>query len=335
VDRFEKEIAAVTGAAYAVATANGTAALHICLLLVGVERGDEVIIPALTFIATANAVSYTGATPHFADSEQRTLGIDPPKLEEHLRSIAEVRDGLCVNRRTGAVIRALMPMHTFGHPVDLDAITALCERWHITLVEDAAESLGSYYKGRHTGTFGRVGGLSFNGNKIVTTGGGGAVVTNDAVLGRMAKHMTTTARVAHRWSFIHDQVGYNYRLPNLNAALGCAQLEELSGFIERKRALAQRYIDAFRGMQCASILKEPQGTRSNYWLNTLLLEKRDLAVRDTVLETLNGAGLMARPVWTLMHRLPMYEKCPRMDLSGAEDLEDRIVNLPSSPALAG
>jgi len=334
VDRFEKLLEEITGAQFAVATANGTAALHMCLLLVGVQRGDEVIIPSLTFIATANAVSYTGATPHFADSEPRTLGLDAGKLADYLSEIAEVQGDVCVNRSTGAVIRAVMPMHTFGHPVDLDALVELCARWRISLVEDAAESLGSYYKNRHTGTFGRVSGLSFNGNKVVTTGGGGAIVTNDPQLGRLAKHLTTTARVAHRWSFIHDQIGYNYRLPNLNAALGCAQLEELPGFIQRKRSLAERYIEAFRDMPEAGIVAEPPGCRSNYWLNTLLLGRRDLALRDAVLEALNGAGLMSRPAWTLMHRLPMYEQCPRMNLETAEDLEDRMINLPSSAALA-
>lgn len=334
VDRFEGMLADVTGTAYAVATVNGTAALHVCLQLVDVRRGDEVIVPALTFIATANAVSYLGATPHFADSEPGTLGIDPRKLSEHLTEVAEIRDGLCINTRTGAVIRAVVPMHTFGHPMDLDGLMEVCGRWHLALIEDAAEALGSYYNGRHAGAFGRVAALSFNGNKLVTTGGGGAIVTNDQVLARRAKHLTTTARVAHRWSFIHDQVGYNYRLPNLNAALGCAQLEQLPGFVSRKRTLAQRYVEAFSGMRGAGIFVEPPGTRSNYWLNTLLLDEADAMLRDAVLDALNEAGLMARPVWTLMHELPMFTACPRMDLSCAEDLQARIVNLPSSARLA-
>lgn len=334
VDRFEKMLTEFTGAKFAIATANGTAALHMCLLLVGVDRGDEVIIPTLTFIATANAVAYTGATPHFVDCDVQTLGIDPHKLEAHLREVAEVRDAVCVNRTTGAIIRALMPMHTFGHPVNLESIGEICERWHIILVEDAAESLGSYYQGRHTGTFGRVSGLSFNGNKVVTTGGGGAVLTNDPVLARRAKHLTTTARVPHKWSFLHDEIGYNYRLPNLNAALGCAQLEQLPGFLQHKRALAQQYIEAFRTVEGASIVVEPAGCHSNYWLNTVLLHDRNLAIRDTVLEVLNGAGLMSRPAWTLMHRLPMFERCPSADLSCAQALEDRIINVPSSPFLA-
>jgi perosamine synthetase len=335
VDRFEQMLSGRTGAAHVVATANGTAALHVCLQLVGVERGDEVVIPTLTFIATANAVSYMGATPHFVDSDPRTLGMDALKLNEHLRSIATVRDGMCVNDRTGAVIRAVMPMHTFGHPVDIDGLLEVCERWRVALVEDAAESLGSYYKGRHTGTFGRVAALSFNGNKVITTGGGGAIVTNDATLGKRAKHLTTTARVAHKWSFIHDEVGYNYLLPNLNAALGCAQLEQLDGFVESKRALAQHYIGAFGGVKDANILVEPAECRSNYWLNTLLLDRRVSIARDAVLDSLNSAGLMSRPAWTLMHKLPMYANCPRADVSCAEDLEARIINLPSSAALGG
>ncbi|MDB5866725.1 MAG: aminotransferase DegT [Betaproteobacteria bacterium] len=334
VDRFEEMLKGFTGAGYAVATVNGTAALHACLLLTGVEHGDEVLIPALTFIATANAVSYTGARPHLVDSDTATLGVDASKLDHYLRETAAVRDGVCRNLRTGAVIRALVPMHTFGHPVDLDAITALCARWQIQLVEDAAESLGSYYRGRHTGNFGTVAALSFNGNKVITTGGGGAILTNDPALAKLAKHITTTARTAHRWSFMHDQVGYNYRLPNLNAALGCAQVEQLPGFLESKRALAQRYFDAFEDVSGVSIMREPAHCRSNYWLNALLLDRPDVAVRDRLLETLNGLGIMARPVWTLMHRLPVYADCPRMDLAQAEALDARIVNLPSSPFLA-
>lgn len=334
VDRFEAMLTDFTGAAHAVATVNGTAALHVCLQLVGVERGDEVLIPSLTFIATANAVSYRGATPHFVDSEERTLGVDATKLDTYLCDVAEVRSGHCVNRYTGATIRALVPMHTFGHPVDLDAILELCARWRIALVEDAAESLGSWYRGRHTGNFGRVAGLSFNGNKVVTTGGGGAILTNDPEIGKLAKHLTTTARVAHRWSFIHDQVGYNYRLPNLNAALGCAQIEQLPDFLARKRQLAERYIETFRDIVGVTVLREPDKCRSNYWLNVLLLNQADQIALDAILTALNDIGLMARPVWTLMHRLPMYAACPRMDLSCAEMLEQRIVNLPSSPFLA-
>ena len=334
VDRFEQMLADTTQAKHAIVVVNGTAALHVCLLLAGVQRGDEVLVPTLTFIATANAISYVGAVPHFVDSEECSLGVDAEKLEAHLQRSAEVHDGICRNKGTGAVIRALVPMHTFGHPADLDALVSLCDKWCLRLVEDAAESLGSLYKGRHTGTYGLVGALSFNGNKVVTSGGGGAILTNDADLAARAKHLTTTARTPHRWSFLHDEVGYNYRLPNINAALGCAQLERLPDMLARKRRLAERYIRAFEGVDGARIAVEPPGTRSNYWLVVLLLSRADPELRDAVLRVLNENGLQARPVWTLMHRLLMYQSCPRMDLAGAESLDARIVNLPSSPALA-
>lgn len=333
VNRIEADLAAFTGAAHAIATANGTAALHICIMLAGVQPGEEVLLPTLTFVATANAISYSGATPHFVDSEERTLGVDAEALEVHLRCIAEVVDGRCVNRHTGAVIRALVVMHAFGHPADLDALAALCERWKLVLIEDAAEALGSFYKGRHTGNFGRLAALSFNGNKVMTTGGGGAILTNDLELARRAKHLTTTARLPHRWNFIHDEIGYNYRLPNLNAALGCAQLERVSGMIDRKRALAARYAEAFAGKPCVRFLVEPEGCLSNYWLNTIVLTADQAGEHEAVLEVLNDSNYMARPVWTLMHRLPMHAACPRADLGGAESLASRVVNLPSSPKL--
>lgn len=333
VDRFERDLAAYTGVAHAVATSNGTSALHVCLLLAGVRPGDEVLLPALTFIATANAVSYAGAVPHFVDSETVSLGVDAAKLEAHLAEGAELVDGICVNRRTRAPIRALVVMHVFGHPADLDAIDAVARRWNLVLIEDAAESLGSTYHGRHTGHVGRLSALSFNGNKVVTTGGGGAVLTNDAALGRHAKHLTTTARVPHRWNFIHDEVGYNYRLPNLNAALGCAQLERLPDMVARKRQLATRYDAAFAGVPGLRFLREPAGTTSNYWLNAMVLDRADLAARDALLERLNDAGYMSRPVWTLMHRLPMYAACPRADLTVAEQMEACVINLPSSAKL--
>ncbi|WP_125257786.1 LegC family aminotransferase [Brevundimonas fluminis] len=333
VDRIEADLARIAGVERAVAVANGTAALHICLDLVGVKPGDEVLIPDLTFIATANAVSYAGARPHFVDSEPVSLGVDAGRLEAHLQAVAELREGVCHNRATGAPIRALVVMHAFGHPCDLDAIEAVTVRWNLALVEDAAESLGSLYKGAHTGGRGRVAALSFNGNKVVTTGGGGAILTNDAELGRRAKHLTTTARVPHRWSFIHDQIGYNYRMPNLNAALGCAQLERLDDMIRRKRDLAARYAAAFKEVQGVRFLAEPEGTHSNYWLNAIVLDDADLESRDRVLERLNDAGYMSRPIWTLMHRLPMYADCPRADLVVAERLEATVINLPSSPKL--
>jgi len=333
VDRFERDLAAFTGAACAVATSNGTSALHMCLLLAGVQQGDEVLVPALTFVATANAVSYLGATPHFVDSEATSLGPDAAAIDAHLQDVAEVVDGVCRNRQTGAAIRALVAMHVFGLPCDLDALAALAERWHLVLIEDAAESLGSTYHGRHTGNVGRLSALSFNGNKVVTTGGGGAILTNDPALGRRAKHLTTTARTPHRWNFLHDEVGYNYRLPNLNAALGCAQLERLPDMLERKRALAARYMQAFSNVEGVRFVAEPAGTTSNYWLNAIELAGSAIDGREAVLAALNDAGYMSRPVWTLMHRLPMYAGCPRMSLETAERLEAGIVNLPSSAKL--
>jgi perosamine synthetase len=333
VDRFERDLAQFTGTSHAIATSNGTAALHMCLLLAGVKAGDEVLVPTLTFVATANAVAYLGARPHFVDCEVVSLGVDAARLEQHLREIAHVAGGACINRRTGATIRALVVMHVFGHPCDLDALDALARRWGLILIEDAAESLGSSYHGRHTGNVGLLAALSFNGNKVVTTGGGGAVLTNDATLARRAKHLTTTARTAHRWSFLHDEVGYNYRLPNINAALGCAQLEQLPGMLRRKRALAAKYEHAFGGVAGVRFLAEPPGTESNYWLNAIVLDEGAEHSRDDLLQALNDAGYGSRPVWTLMHRLPMFASCPRMDLTVAERMESSVINLPSSAKL--
>jgi perosamine synthetase len=333
VDRFEEELAAYTGVKRAVAVVNGTAALHVCLQLAGVRTDDEVLIPALTFIATANAVSYCGAVPHFVDSDEVTLGVDPLKLAEYLDSIAEHRNDGCYNRLTGRRISALVPMHTFGHPVDLDSLQQVCQRYSIVLIEDAAESLGSFYKGRHTGQWGVFSALSFNGNKTITTGGGGAILTNDEDLGRLAKHITTTAKVPHRWEFNHDMVGYNYRMPNINAALGCAQLEQLPGFLTSKRNLAERYCRAFSGVSGIRFFSEPAGSRSNYWLNTLLLDEDCADQRDALLEATNNRGIMTRPAWTLMHRLAMFAGCQKMDLSVAQSLERRLINIPSSSVL--
>lgn len=333
VDRFERNLVEYTGAHHAVATSNGTSALHIALLLCGVRPGDEVLMPALTFIATANAVSYTGATPHFVDSETRSLGVDAERLEAHLSEIAVISNGNTINRRTGARIGALVIVHVFGHPCDICALSEVARRWALPLVEDAAESLGSTLKGRHTGNFGLVSALSFNGNKVITTGGGGAILTNSSELGWRAKHLTTTARVPHRWSFIHDEVGYNYRLPNINAALGCAQIEQLPQLIENKRNLAALYRLAFSLVPGATFIDEPAGARSNYWLCSILLDQENKTDRDDLLAALNEAGYASRPIWTLMHRLPMYAKCPRMSLEVAESLEARVINLPSSSSL--
>ena len=333
VDRFEADLAAYTGVKRAVAVVNGTAALQMALLLVGVRPGDEVLIPALTFVATANAVTYCGAIPHLVDSEERTLGLDPHKLEMYLSGIVEMRSDGAWNRQTGRRLKAVVPMHTFGHPVDLDSLEAVCSEYQLELVEDAAESLGSWYKGEHTGNRGKVSALSFNGNKIITTGGGGAILTNDEELGRLAKHLTTTAKIPHRWEFNHDQIGYNYRMPNLNAALGCAQLEQLPGFIESKRLLAERYRCAFADIEGVRFFCEPVDCRSNYWLNVLLLDKKQEGERDKLLDITNTGGIMTRPAWTPMHRLPMFADCPRMDLSVAESLERRLINIPSSANL--
>ena len=333
VDRFEEMLAEFVGVKRAVAVVNGTAALHVCLQLCGVGRDDEVLMPGLTFIATANAVSYLGAIPHFVIREVRTLGVDPARLEQYLSSIAEVRDGFCINRETGRVIRAVVPMHTFGHPVDLDPLAELCDRFCLQMIEDTAESLGSYYKRRHTGNWGRMSALSFNGNKIMTTGGGGAILTNDEELGMLAKHITTTAKVPHRWEFEHDMVGYNYRMPNLNAALGCAQIEQLPGFLVKKRKLAERYRQAFAEVPGVRFVEEPDFANSNFWLNSLKLEGEAVDQRDELLAATNDAGIMTRPIWKLMPELKMFANCPSMDLAVARDLERRILNIPSSASL--
>ncbi|MFN5349311.1 MAG: LegC family aminotransferase [Polaromonas sp.] len=333
VDRFEDDLANFTGAKRAVAVVNGTAALHVALMLAGVKAGDEVLLPALTFIATANAVAYCQATPHFVDSEVRSLGMDAVALREYLSTIAEMRNGQCVNRSTGRVIRAMVPMHTFGHPVDINALLAIAHDFHLQLIEDAAESLGSTVGGQHTGTFGLMGTLSFNGNKTITTGGGGAILTNDVELGKRAKHITTTAKLPHRWNFVHDEVGFNYRLPNLNAALGCAQLEQLPGFLRDKRRLFEQYQAAFLKVPGVHLVAEPAGCISNYWLQTLLLDAAHADQRDAVLAATNDEGLMTRPIWALMNRLPMYANAPSAPLPVAESLEQRVINIPSSSGL--
>lgn len=333
VDRFERDMAAYTGSPRAIATVNGTAALHAALLLAGVRPGELVVTQSLTFVATCNAIAYCGAEPVFVDVDRHTLGLSPKALEIWLEENAQAgSDGLCRLKATGQVVRACLPMHTFGHPVELDDLVALCDRWGLVLVEDAAESLGSLYKGRHTGCFGRLGTLSFNGNKIITTGGGGMILANEE-LGVLAKHLTTTAKQPHPYEYFHDQLGYNYRLPNLNAALGCAQLEQLESFIESKRELASRYAQALEGSDL-QFFTEPEGCRSNYWLNAVICESREQ--RDALLKVTNDSGVMTRPIWKLMNHLPLYARCPHGDLTNAEWLAARIVNLPSSvvPELA-
>jgi len=333
VDKFERDLADYTGANYAIAVVNGTAALHICLKLAGVVQQDEVLVPSLTFIATANAVTYCGAIPHFVDSELSTLGLDPNKLDKYLEETTEFKEGYCYNKKSGRRIKAVVPVHIFGHPVDLDRLLDVCIKFNLELIEDAAESLGSYYKGKHTGNMGKLSSLSFNGNKVITTGGGGAILTNDETIAKMAKHITTTAKLPHKWAFNHDQTGFNYRLPNINAALGCAQLEQLDGFLGKKRILANMYREALAEIDGITFFEEPENATSNYWLNVVLLDEPNMALREEILEALNDKNIMTRPVWTLMHKLPMYNDCPRMDLSVSEDLEQQLINLPSSVIL--
>jgi aminotransferase in exopolysaccharide biosynthesis len=335
VDRFESDLAEYTGAGYAVAVVNGTAALQVALRVAGVERGDEVLVPALTFVATASAAIHCGAVPNFVDSEETSLGMDPVRLREYLRQQTEMRDGKCVNRHSGRVIRAMVPMHTFGHPGDIAGLQEVASEFSLVVVEDAAESLGSTVKGKHTGTFGLLGTLSFNGNKTITTGGGGAILTNDPELAKRAKHLTTTAKLPHRWEYVHDEVGYNYRMPNINAALGCAQLEQLPTLLDKKRRLYNRYVTAFKDVSGVRIQGECPERRSNFWLQTLILDSSVALQRDAILAATNEAGVMTRPVWKLLHQLSPYAGFPRMDLPVAESLAQRLINLPSSATLDG
>lgn len=333
VERFEGMLCEFTGIGHAAAVVNGTAALHACLILAGVAADDEVITQPLTFAATCAAIAYQGAVPHFVDVSERTLGLDPGRLDGRLIEVAEYDDGVLRNRQTGRRIAAVVCMHTYGHPCDLDGLAEVCARWGLPLIEDAAESLGSYRNGRHTGHWGVLSAMSFNGNKIITTGGGGAVLTNDPEMAKRARHLTTTAKQPHRWEFEHDMVGYNYRLPNLNAALGCAQMELLPGFIGAKRELAGRYQAAFAGVEGTSFFAEPADSRSNYWLNVILLDRPDMELRDRILTATNDAGLMTRPAWMLMHRLAPYAHGPHGDLSTAEALAARLINIPSGVVL--
>lgn len=333
VDRFERALADYTGSPQVVATVNGTAALHGALLALGVTPGDEVLLPSLTFVATANAIAYCGATPHFADVDAGTLAVDARALDAHLRSTASLATAGPTNRRTGRRIAALVVMHTFGHPADLDALLEVAARWRLPLLEDAAESLGSTHRGRHTGTIGRIGILSFNGNKIATTGGGGAILSADAALARTARHLCTTARVPAGGRFVHDRVGYNYRLPSLNAALGLAQLGRMPQLLAAKRALAARYAEAFADCVGARFFRPAEDAASNHWLNTLILDDDHADDLDAVLGALDADGIGARPAWTPMHELPMYAQAPRADLDVTSRLARRIVNLPSSPGL--
>lgn len=327
VDTFEKEFAKKVGAKYAVATVNGIAALHISLLLADVFHDDEVITQPLTFIATCNAISYIGAKPIFVDVDLDTMGLSPKNLKNFLETHCKLIENRCVNQSTGKTIKACVPMHTFGHPCKIDEIQDICNEWNIALVEDAAESLGSYYKKKHTGTFGKLGTFSFNGNKVITSGGGGVIVTDDEVLAKRAKHLTTTAKVAHPYEYVHDEVGYNYRLPNINAALLVAQLEQLEKFLESKKELADIY-KAFFTNSDITFIEQPKNSKSNYWLQAVLL--KDKKQRDEFLELTNKKGVMTRPIWRLMNELEMFKDCQATDLVNSKYLEERVVNIPSS-----
>ena len=331
VDRFEKDMAAYAGCKKAVVCVSGTNALHMSMMLVGVERDDEVLTQALTFIATCNAISYIGAHPVFIDVDKSTMGLSPDALKEWLVKNAEIKNGQCYNKNSGRRVKACVPMHTFGHPARIVDIADLCEEYHIELVEDAAESIGSLYKGRHTGTFGKVGAISFNGNKTITTGGGGMMLFNDEELAAHAKHLTTQAKVTHRWEFRHDHVGYNYRMPNINAALGCAQLENLDKFIASKRQLALEYAEFFKNVDDIQFFTEPEDTFSNYWLQAVIFKDKD--AQQAFLQQTNDNGVMTRPIWELMNSLPMFEHCENDGLINTIWFADRVVNIPSSVRL--
>ena len=333
IPEFEQGIAKFTGAKYAVAASNGTSALHIALYVVGVEAGDEVIVPSLSFVATANAVAHAGAIPHFIDSELTTMGMSPDKLRERLSQM-ERRDGQVYNPATGARIAAISPMHTLVHPVRIKEIVAIADEYGIPVVEDAAESLGSFVDGKHTGTFGKTGMISFNGNKIITTGGGGVILTDDEEIAKRAKHITTTAKLPHKWEFEHDELAWNYRMTNLTAALGMAQLTKLDGFLDEKREIAARYAAAFADFEGARFVFEPEGTSSNYWLCAVQLDEPSLEVRDQLLQACHDAGILTRPMWNLLHTQRMYQDAPAADLETATALHASLICLPSTPKLA-
>ena len=330
VDEFEEKISNYTGVKYAIATSNGTSALHISLLLANVEQNDEVITQPLTFVATCNAISYCGAQPVFIDVDRDTMGLSPSALRYFLENNTTIKNNKCINNVTGKRIGACIPVHTFGHPCRIDEIKDICNQYNIFLIEDAAESVGSFYKDKHTGTFGQVGVMSFNGNKIITAGGGGCIITDDEALAKKAKYLTTTAKVPHKWNFNHDIVGYNYRMPNLNAALLVAQLENLDNFISSKRKLANVY-ETFFNSNNYVFVKEPMDSKSNYWLNSILLKNKQQ--RDEFLDETNSSGIMTRPIWTLMNKLPMFGYAQCDSLKNSEWLEDRVVNIPSSAIL--
>lgn len=333
VDQFELDLAKFTGAKYAISVVNGTAALHLALKLAGVAQNDEVLVQAFTFVASANAIAYCGAVPHFVDIENENLGIDPVKLESYLSELTEKLNGTTLNKKTGRAIKVLVVMHTFGHPSKLDELMEVANRFNLIIIEDAAESIGSYYKNKHTGTAGLIGTLSFNGNKTITTGGGGALLTNNLEIARHAKHLSTTAKIPHKWAFSHDEIGYNFRMPNINAALGCAQLEQLPTKLEGKKMLFNKYRSEFSKIEGVSIFEEPDNCKSNYWLQTLMLDTPSLVLRDSILEELNSAGYMSRPGWDLVNTLKPYISNPSMNLEISNKLFESLINIPSSSNL--
>jgi perosamine synthetase len=328
VDEFEKIFAQKVGSKYAIATVNGTSALHISLILSDVKKDDEVITQPLTFIATCNAIDYIRAKPIFVDVDFDTMGLSPKSLKEFLENNCEIKDNRCINKTTKKTIKACVPMHTFGHACKIQEIKDICDRWNIALVEDSAESLGTYYGDKHTGTFGKISAFSFNGNKIITSGGGGVIVTDDEDLAKKAKHLTTTAKIPHPYEYRHDMIGYNYRMPNLNAALLVAQMEQLDKFVENKRDLASKYEEFFSSYDDIDFIKEPKDSKSNYWLQAVIL--KDKTIRDEFLEFTNKNGIMTRPIWKLMNELEMFKDAQSTDLSNSKYLEERVVNITSS-----
>jgi perosamine synthetase len=330
VDEFEEKIAKYTGAKYAVATVNGTLALHLSLILAKVDKDSEVITQPLTFVATCNAISYCNAKPIFIDVDKDTMSLSPAALQFFLEKNTIFKNNKCINKKTKKIIKACVPMHSYGHPCRIDEIKKILKRYNIFLIEDAAESLGSFYKNKHTGTFGELGVISFNGNKIVTAGGGGCIITNNKTLAKKAKYLSTTAKIPHKWDFNHDMVGYNYRMPNLNAAFLVAQLEKLNDFIINKRNLANKYETFFKDT-VYNFFKEPKNSRSNYWLNSIILKNK--TQRDKFLKETNFNGVMTRPIWILMNKLPMFKDAQCDDLKNSKWLAERVVNIPSSVTL--
>lgn len=336
VGEFEQSLAQICGAKHAIAVSSGTVAIYLCLKVLGIEAGSEVIIPSLTFVATANAVMHAGAIPHLVDACPQNLGIDAIKLDDYLAQIVDFdKSGIAINKASKRPIRAIMPVHVFGHPVDLDGIMRVAKKYNLIVIEDAAEGIGSYYHERHVGTFGSIAALSFNGNKVITTGGGGALLTNDDVIANKLKHISTTAKIAHPYEFYHDEVGYNFRMPNINAAIGVAQLQKLDQFLKAKHRLAKHYSEAFAGSEYFDFLSDEPDTCSNYWLHAVLIKPQYAHLKNQLLDLLHSSRIACRPIWMPMHMLPMYKDMPKSDLSCTEDLHNRVICIPSSPFLAG